>query len=214
MKLYDIAVECGTDKASHGFCEPYEKAMEHLHNEHIRLLEIGIKKACSMRMWQKYFPKGEIHGLDIDLSKIVGDKKNCHIVNTGDIAALTRFVEGPLCKQQWDIIIDDGGHYMNQQQTGFDILWNQVKPGGMYVMEDLQSSFWPIFNQDNQPTTWDMLNAFKNGTTFSSKFITAERFNVIYDEIDTGTFWLKRPAEDKSPLSINDSITAIIYKKL
>lgn len=214
MKLLEIALEFGTDKASHGFCEPYEKAMKHLRDEPVRLLEIGVKRGCSMQMWRKYFHRGEIHGLDIDLSRVTCDKKNCHIVDTGSRSALIKFIESAHCKQPWDIILDDGGHYMNQQQVGFDILWTQVKPGGMYIIEDLQSSFWPIFNQDEQPTTWEMLNAFKEGKTFSSKFMPTERFNTIYDEIEQGVFWLKRPTSDVSPFSINDSMTAIIYKKL
>jgi hypothetical protein len=41
----------------------------------------------------------------------------------------------------FDIIIDDGGHTMNQQITSLTHLWHAVKPGGVYFCEDLQTSY-------------------------------------------------------------------------
>ena len=39
----------------------------------------------------------------------------------------------------FDMIIDDGGHTMEQMQISLNYLWDQVKPGGLYVIEDLHS---------------------------------------------------------------------------
>lgn len=44
-------------------------------------------------------------------------------------------------KDKLDIIIDDGGHTMRQQQTSFAALWEIVAPGGLYVIEDLTTSY-------------------------------------------------------------------------
>lgn len=41
----------------------------------------------------------------------------------------------------FDIIIDDGGHTMNQQKTSLQHLWKALKPGGYYFCEDLETSF-------------------------------------------------------------------------
>jgi len=41
--------------------------------------------------------------------------------------------------------IDDGGHTMDQQITSLSYLWSAVKPGGLYVIEDLQTSYWEAF---------------------------------------------------------------------
>ena len=40
------------------------------------------------------------------------------------------------------MIIDDGGHTMNQQITSFRVLFPYVKSGGIYVIEDLCTSYW------------------------------------------------------------------------
>lgn len=57
----------------------------------------------------------------------------------GDPAVLESF----LAKYggDFDIIIDDGGHSMNQQQTSLQHLWKGIKPGGYYFCEDLKTSF-------------------------------------------------------------------------
>lgn len=41
----------------------------------------------------------------------------------------------------FDVIIDDGGHTMNQQITSFNRLFPIVKPGGIYFVEDLATSY-------------------------------------------------------------------------
>ena len=41
----------------------------------------------------------------------------------------------------YDLIIDDGGHTMEQQIATFMQLWPRVKPGGVYVIEDMNTSW-------------------------------------------------------------------------
>jgi hypothetical protein len=43
----------------------------------------------------------------------------------------------------FDIIIDDGGHKMHQQITSITHLLSQVRSEGIYVIEDLHSSYAP-----------------------------------------------------------------------
>lgn len=41
----------------------------------------------------------------------------------------------------FDVIIDDGGHTMNQQKTSIAMLLPLVRSGGIYVIEDLETSY-------------------------------------------------------------------------
>ena len=41
--------------------------------------------------------------------------------------------------KDFDIIIDDGGHTMRQQQISLGVLFDAVKSGGYYIMEDLHT---------------------------------------------------------------------------
>jgi hypothetical protein len=57
--------------------------------------------------------------------------------------------------QQFDIIIDDGGHTMNQQRISFMTLLSLVRSGGLYVIEDLETSYNPTYSNEyfNNPST-------------------------------------------------------------
>lgn len=57
----------------------------------------------------------------------------------GDPAVLQKFIADH--GTDFDIIIDDGGHTMVQQILSLQILWQAIKPGGMYFCEDLETSW-------------------------------------------------------------------------
>jgi hypothetical protein len=42
----------------------------------------------------------------------------------------------------WDLVIDDGGHIPRDQLTSFCALFPFVRPGGLYVIEDVETSYW------------------------------------------------------------------------
>jgi hypothetical protein len=44
-----------------------------------------------------------------------------------------------------DVLIDDGGHTMTQQITTFEELFPRVAPDGVYLCEDLHTSYWQAF---------------------------------------------------------------------
>merc|ERR1719253_1185480 len=41
----------------------------------------------------------------------------------------------------WDIIIDDGSHKPEHQIISFQNLWEKIRPGGMYAIEDVETSY-------------------------------------------------------------------------
>jgi len=41
----------------------------------------------------------------------------------------------------WDIIIDDASHYPPHQIISFQNLWPKLRPGGLYVVEDIETSY-------------------------------------------------------------------------
>ena len=62
-----------------------------------------------------------------------------------------------------DIIIDDGSHLNEHVIKTFQILFPKLKNGGIYVIEDTQTAYWPDYGGDsenlNNPST--MMNFFK-----------------------------------------------------
>ena len=128
----------GEDKLSRYYIEAYETYFGPRREEKLRLLEIGVQSGGSLRMWKEYFPNAEIVGVDInknclkheDLDIIIGDQ-------TGE-----KFLSG---LGEFDIIIDDGSHKMFDQQFTFKAMWNKLRANGIYVIEDLETSYWPQF---------------------------------------------------------------------
>jgi len=135
------------------YFEVYDKHFQTLRARELRILEIGVQYGGSVEMWAKYFPHANITGVDVDpLCKIhVGKRVSIKIGDQADPRFLSQFTN-------YNIIIDDGGHTMNQQQTSFEILFPLLNPGGIYVIEDLHTSYWPEFF-DKTPTTMEYLAA-------------------------------------------------------
>jgi hypothetical protein len=163
MTLDEIAIECGTDKSSleHNYTPIYERHFEHLRNNNLRLLEIGVDKGYSLRMWSKYFLQAYIYGLDINpISPLNIERVMVLQGNQADQESLkgTHNVFGP-----FDIIIDDGSHCNPHMRISFDTLFPLLKSGGTYVVEDLHCCYWtntghPIFTDYLKNFIGPMLN--------------------------------------------------------
>ncbi|HZR69598.1 MAG TPA: class I SAM-dependent methyltransferase [Burkholderiales bacterium] len=145
-----LAALAGTDKyGQHFYTLVYEKLARARRRQPVTLLEIGIggysKRTGgeSLLMWEAYFRKGRVYGIDLrdktDLSRGRIKVFQCSQVDREKLTALAREI-GP-----FDFIIDDGSHVNAHQIETFRILWPYVKNGGTYVVEDVQTSYWPRF---------------------------------------------------------------------
>jgi hypothetical protein len=149
--LTRLAIKHGTDKWGPHFYTPvYHDLFSHLRDKPVRLLEIGIGGyafksigGASLAMWADYFPKGQIVGIDIAEKKLDLDPRiSIHQGSQDDPAFLKRVCEahGP-----FDIIIDDGSHVPTHVVASFYALFPQMADNGIYVIEDVQTCFWPSF---------------------------------------------------------------------
>lgn len=132
------------------FLEAYEKHFAGLNPK--RVLEIGVQGGGSLKIWEKMFPNAEIVGIDIleDCKKYENGNIKVFVGDQHDV----KFLE---TLGNFDIIIDDGGHYMTQQQVSMNtLLSNQLNEGGIYVIEDLHTSYWEQF-LDIRKTTIEAL---------------------------------------------------------
>lgn len=129
------------------FIKAYEKHFAGLKPK--RVLEIGVQGGGSLKIWEKMFPDAEIVGIDIveDCKKYENGNIKVFIGDQHDVKFLETLGD-------FDIIIDDGGHYMTQQQVSIKALMLQLSDTGIYVIEDLHTSYWEQF-QDIQHTTID-----------------------------------------------------------
>ncbi|MGH7890572.1 MAG: class I SAM-dependent methyltransferase [Thermodesulfobacteriota bacterium] len=142
-----IALETGTDKSSdgHNYTEVYAHHFAPLRHQPIKLLEIGIASGASVKLWERYFPNATLHFIDIcpDVVQYYSPSSpriQYHFLDQSNTEALRQFAAD--VGESFDIIIDDGGHHMNQQIISFQTLFPHLKSGGLYIIEDLHTSYW------------------------------------------------------------------------
>lgn len=145
LDLNDLAVRFGSNKwaSIHWYTQHYEKHFETIRDRSIRFLEIGVgtKNSPSLHMWQRYFRRGLIYGLDIkEFPTKIGPRIQFiqGSQNDADLLAEVGKTLGP-----FDIIIDDGSHVNEHVKTSLNYLLPHVNPGGLYVIEDLLTAYLP-----------------------------------------------------------------------
>ncbi len=145
MHLDKIALSTGTDKASnmHNYTQVYARYFAPLKNKPIKLLEIGIGGGHSVKLWEEYFPHGDLYFIDHISLPNHSQRSQYHVLDQASVNDLHAFIL--TVGGNFDIIIDDGGHRMNQQITSFNTLFKYLKSGGLYIIEDLHTSYWKNF---------------------------------------------------------------------
>jgi hypothetical protein len=135
MTLQEIGIKHGCDKATkHSYLTHYYNTLIPT-DRPVNLLEIGVYKGASMRMWREYLhPDSVIVGVDKDLSQ-AGECPGCTLIE-GDAYAY-HFMRHPLAHlPSFDFIIDDGSHTLKNQDD-FIILYESY--GEVLIIEDVQS---------------------------------------------------------------------------
>ena len=108
----------------------------------VDLLEIGIQNGGSAAMWRDYFGASKLRyvGVDID-PRCANLRSEGFEVHIGDQASRD-FWQGIKARHsRFDVILDDGGHTMDQQIVTFRELFPLLKDGGVYLCEDTHTSY-------------------------------------------------------------------------
>lgn len=125
----------------------YDKHFAKFRDQPINILEIGVLRGGSMRIWEKYFPKANIFGIDIDEGclQYQSDRTKIFIGDQSDISFL-RNIKAKI--PRIDILIDDGSHRAKDQKITFDEMYYHVSKPGIYLIEDIELNYWPSKDKD------------------------------------------------------------------
>jgi len=198
INLTDLADRFGSDKGSskHRYTELYHMLFHPYRSRKITFLEMGLliggpemgadadRKTTdlpSIRMWLEYFPKANIHGLDVsDFSWFQHDRFTFHRCDMDDRSAIADTIAG---MDAPDIVIDDASHASHHQQNAFLEIFPRMPSGGLYVIEDLR---W-------QPEAYEMPGVTKTAPLLRSYIdhrefrhaddATADAFNALVPQI-------------------------------
>jgi len=152
LDLDELAVRFGTDKwGGHWFTPHYARHFAPYRDRPVTILEIGIggydvptAGGESLRMWKHYFHRGLVCGIDyFDKSALAEPRIRTFQGDQSDpvfLAEVLAEIGRP------DIVIDDGSHLSDHVLTSFRELYPRLAPGGLYVIEDIQTSYWSGWN--------------------------------------------------------------------
>ena len=200
--LNDLTIKYDVDALELGYTQHYEQLLSEVRNDFAKVLEIGVETGRSHRLWLEYFPNAKIYGYDIfeygydELQRLQKDNPflDRSVMFKGDqsnVEDLNRFKSEH--GNNFNMIIDDGGHTMEQMQTSLNHLWDSVKPGGIYVIEDLHSCSgqWPELYgyqviQNGDTITTDLLNSLENNddSVTETNYISANMISKIRNELE------------------------------
>lgn len=195
--LSRIGTQFGTEKVSRGFCTFYDRHLRAQRKRISKVLEIGILGGSSLYMWRDYFPNAVIHGIDLGpVTLSPPDRITTYVGDQEDRATLQKIVDH--AGTDFDLIIDDGGHAMGQQQTSLGFLFPHVRPGGFYVVEGLHTSFtqrteyrenghsadcYEPGSGGRQSTTYEIIRTLSEGSPVSSEYIREVEGRYLSDRV-------------------------------
>jgi hypothetical protein len=97
--------------------------------------------------------------------------------DAGSRTDLARLVEAT--GAEFDVIIDDAGHESNDQQIALAALFPHLRPGGLFIIEDLYPA----------STTQTLLRQFEVNGTFPSQFMTDRERTYLESSIESVTMY-------------------------
>lgn len=123
----------------------YERHLGRLVGKKPTVLEIGIYSGGGLKMWRNYFGEGaKLVGLDIESAcrTYADDDTRIFIGDQADHEFLRSVVAAT--PEGLDAILDDGGHEAHQQIATFEELFAHLRPGGVYICEDVHFADHPF----------------------------------------------------------------------
>lgn len=136
----------GTDKSSlgHGYTHQYQLLTQNIRSSVKLVVEIGVQKGASIRMWCDWFPNAKIFGIDnlteqvnmsvdgFNMQIIVGDQTDPQVWNR--------------IPNEIDVVIDDGSHRPEDMIGSFSANFHKLRSGGLWIIEDIHCLFHERFN--------------------------------------------------------------------
>jgi hypothetical protein len=146
MNLIDIIDNTKTDKnTTHSYIRLYENLLNKKKETAKNILEIGIDRGGSIKLWSEYFTNAIIYGLDImDINDVWDGIKNKNniILYTSLNAYDPIFVNNIFMnKIKFDFMLDDGPHTLESQKIFINNYFKKLNKNGKLIIEDVLGDF-------------------------------------------------------------------------
>jgi hypothetical protein len=182
----DKCVNC-TYRSKHGYTAIYDPLLTHVRDSPIRMLEVGVcmegtEGGQSVRMWYDYFTRADIFTFDIvDMSSLENDRVKFFRGDQSKREDLTEMYK-KFGSEQFDYIIEDGSHEHHHQMISLGHLFQYVKSGGTYFLEDMSIPDHPAccIRNDN---SFRVLKKYVETGEFDTDYILPEEKEYLKEHI-------------------------------
>ena len=155
------------------FFEPYHNHFHRFRGKKVVFMEIGVQSGGKIPLLRDYLGPGLTYvGVDINPSTKKFESADWVHIEIGDsenrefLATLKRKYP------HVDIFLDDGGHTMNQQIIAMEEMLPHVQPEGVYICEDLSTSWSPKFG------------GISNADVGNHEFLNKTAFGLMHKTMD------------------------------
>jgi hypothetical protein len=132
----------GTDKVdpSHtrnglAYTDVYERYLKEWRMRRFTLLELGVFRGDSLRMWNAFFPRATVVGLDLEPLAVERAREfDVTVGSQADPVALQGILDR---HPDIRLVVDDASHVTSLILASFRYLFPRLARGSIYIIEDL-----------------------------------------------------------------------------
>ena len=140
--LAELAERHGTDKSmiGHAYVNLYAMLLDAHRESVLNVTEVGVMHGASVLMWADYFPNAQVLGLDYRMTATAinrtASQPRIHL-HQADASLPSVLEKLQLANESMDLVVEDASHAHEDSHRIAANLWQLVKPGGFYVIEDV-----------------------------------------------------------------------------
>ena len=192
-QLNEVFIHFATNKGSHFFSDNikhsghgydafYEKLFKENRTKNLNIMEFGIHHGDSLAALSSYFPNANIVGVDKNpFSTNYKSKRirtlHCDVSSEKNLESLSNYLN-----KDYDYIIDDASHNPIHQKLTFFSMFQNLKSGGIFVIEEL-NFFQSEVNKDD-PNQNFLRNLLIDVSKKSETILKSKYNNKIMDFIE------------------------------
>lgn len=185
----DKATIWDNGKKGHGFSKFYEKHFKSLKDKKINILEIGSFSGASAASFANYLPLSTIYCLDINITNFKFKSRRIKVfsIDVSKKKMVDKFYKNINISDKekfFDVIIDDGSHKLSDTLNSINFFFKNLKPGGLYVIEDFKFPDYHNHLDDcNEKKIDTILQFIKNKEKFDSNIINNNMTQYLIDNV-------------------------------
>jgi hypothetical protein len=183
----------GTDKTiHHGYERFYPQFLAPLRKlKRFGIVEIGYGQGQSIPFWRELFPKAHITCFDRDVN-CSGEGFEVLKVDQSDSEALAHAISQ--INEPVHLVVDDGSHLPSHQLSTFSLLFESLlQAGGIYIVEDVETSYWISGDIYGYPTRfgiynrWSAVELLKTAVDYLNRsFLSPQDKNLVEYSMSIG----------------------------